>query len=260
MLQNITKEITYRMSITIAAIIALLCIESQYINEIILIILQPLKEIHNDWNNALLYNVINKAFITLDATQTELTQIKVNTTIEYMPTCEISIKNDILNNTIIILTMHIIILTSSTIILYQLILFKMPSMYKHEQNIYIKEKINLLFILFVAALLTHSLWAKLYMNIAFHNYKEFNYYEFDVDFDIHTYITQYICATYTHFCVLLTLHNRKKIYIVLIIIALLMLVTIQFITILEIIYYAILITVAYKAKIIKKIFNKKLMN
>ncbi len=58
--------------------------------------------------------MINNTFKICD---TELQQNAITEyTVEYIPSCEITIKNTIVNNTVTILTIHISILTVSAII------------------------------------------------------------------------------------------------------------------------------------------------
>jgi hypothetical protein len=98
------------------------------------------------------------------------------------------------------------------------------------------------------------------MNMAFHNYQEFNYYEFDVDFDIHSYATHYMYATYIHVGILIYISKKKNKRNMLIMLMLLTFITTQYATILEIMYYACVILISSEIQILLYIFNKKLKN
>lgn len=72
MLRNIKNELLHRLGITIISAIALLILETLYLNEVMLIMLSPMKDMHNDWHNAILYDIINNTYRIFDTMHVEL--------------------------------------------------------------------------------------------------------------------------------------------------------------------------------------------
>jgi hypothetical protein len=76
--------------------------------------------------------------------------------------------------------------------------------------------------------------------MSLHNYNEFNFYEFDVDFDVNEYINRYITAIYVHIAIL----NIKKTHIIASV--LLLVVVIGIIKLFELLYVATIFVIIKK--------------
>jgi hypothetical protein len=122
--------------------------------------------------------------------------------IEYMPHCELSLRSDSINGTMTVMAMHVMCITIYIVVSYHAILYKAPSLFSFERGNVVYRHVCDFAAIICAITLTHRVWAHLYMNVSFRAYQEYNYYEFDVDFDIHNYVVRYACATYIHYMVI----------------------------------------------------------
>jgi hypothetical protein len=77
--------------------------------------------------------------------------------IEYLPSCEITIKSTILNATITIVTLNISILIAAAIISYHNVLYTIPSLFDYEKQTYIALHIRTIAIFILSVILTHNI-------------------------------------------------------------------------------------------------------
>jgi len=71
--------------ITLTTIISII-----YANDIMLLLLNPIKEVNNDIHNNLIYKIINNSYSQFDMEKKK--EYIINKKIDYLPSCEISIK------------------------------------------------------------------------------------------------------------------------------------------------------------------------
>ncbi len=95
----------------------------------------------------------------------------------------------------------------------------------------------------------------MYANIAYHTYNEYNYYEFDVDFDVHKYVNNYVSAIYIHTVIFMAARCNSSIYQLPAIILLTMVATAP-----ESIYYIALACISRNIAIISTIFGAHISN
>jgi hypothetical protein len=258
MIHSYLTELYSRTNIIITAYIVVILIVTQYISELLIFLLNPVLEIHNDWYNFMLQHIISNTFETYD---TDSLQFSIHDhAVEYIPSCEITIRNNILNATIAIITIHTSILIMAVIILYHCALCTIPSLFAFEKKKYIWTLVYYMALFVFSVVLTHHLWTHIFLNFALHNYSEFNYYEFDVDFDMHYYIHKYILANYITFISLFIIHRYKITSLKTIVLILILLYIMQTINILEICYYIIIIVTYYEINTILYIIHYKLNN
>lgn len=190
----------------------------------------------------------------------QTTGTAIDTLAEYFPTCEMSVRSDGLNGTIALVTSHLMLVALGTAVAYQNALCSMPSLFIHEKRRYLMRLALGVAIMVTATVATHYMWAAMYTNIAFHNYHEFNYYEFDVDFNMHAYIARYLMATYLHVAVLvaaiwLPLDYGTRMCSLLLLIAALIC-----INPLELLYYTSVHWFSRECRAVAYIFNRNIRN
>lgn len=133
-------------------------------------------------------------------------------------------------------------------------------MFTFEKNMHI-QTITLTSCLFIYTIVsTHHIWTRIFVIASFHSYTEFNYYEFDVDFDLHSYICKYIYTIYITFGLLCFITNKKHITYKTISIILITLAALQIINISEIVYYMIITITYLEIRNFIYIINKKRNN
>lgn len=136
-IMHLKNEVAHRSSLVGVTMIWLLLMESNHVNEIIIIVLSPIKGMHNDWHNNILYGIINHAF------ESDIIQKIDNAAqVEYFPSCEISITNAGIHSTITYITVHLLAITLYASTAYHITLYRMPSLFKHENksNMFLQAK------------------------------------------------------------------------------------------------------------------------
>ena len=214
MIQKIWIEWKNRILIIIMLTICITIITITYSNEIMLCIMNPIKEINNDLHNKIIYKIINLSYTQYDIEKKK--EYIINEKIDYIPSCEISIniKNIWWINTKIIL--NSILFWAYIIIYYNIILTWLHSAYKHERQDIWKKYITHILKITTSIYLTQKIWTKIYWKMSLNNYYEYNYYEFDVHFDINEYINNYIKIIYITI-IIMNIKNEKINIIILII-------------------------------------------
>lgn len=259
MIWQVGKELYNRINIIALALIILLLIEVQYINDIILLLIDPIKELHNDWYISIINHIVNATFEICDIEKQPefLTEYMV----DYIPSCEITIRSTVSNNIVTMLVIHISILTIVLILWYNIVLYTIPSMFTFEKQKYIYKQLRTVCLFVNSIVLTHTIWTHI-INLSLHNYSEFNYYEFDVDFDMYIYICKYIYTIYITFCLLLLINTTKlrKYTKTMIFMMLIFLYVLQIINILELIYYIFIIIIFLEIRQLFYIFYNKRYN
>jgi hypothetical protein len=189
----------------------------------------------------LIYNVLNTSFEQYDTDYSNvINKTNGRDDFDYIPVIEVNMNVSNASIAIIKIILHISILWTITILKYQLFLICTPSLYKKEQKTALINYIKEICIIAIAVTYTQEVWAYIYFNMSLHNYNEFNFYEFDVDFDVNEYINRYITAIYVHIAIL----NIKKTHIIASV--LLLVVVIGIIKLFELLYVATIFVIIKK--------------
>lgn len=114
MIRVTRKELHYRLCIIAIASIIILIIEVQYLNELIVLLFDPIKELQNDWYNELIHYLINGTFEMFDREWQP--EYITEYTVEYIPSYEITIQSTIVHNTTTILAINLSVSTITIII------------------------------------------------------------------------------------------------------------------------------------------------
>lgn len=213
MIKIVRNELYNRLIILILCITIITIITIQYSNDLILWILNPIKEINNDFHNKIIYNMINKSYSIFDTEKKKeyITNIKI----DYIPSYEISVKIEQIWNMTTKIIIHINGIWCIVIIYTQIIIALLPSIYKTEKEIIKRKYIYNITIIMWSIITTHTIWTQIYWQISLHNYYEYNYYEIDIMFDINNYINNYIKIIYI--TIIIIKIKKKKELIILII-------------------------------------------
>ena len=241
LVKKLAFELQNRITILICSICLVTILTVLHTNEIITILLNPIKNIHTDWHMELIYNVLNTSFEQYDTDYSNVINKKNGRDdFDYIPVIEVNMNVSNASIAIIKIILHISILWTITILKYQLFLICTPSLYKKEQKTALINYIKEICIIAIAVTYTQEVWAYIYFNMSLHNYNEFNFYEFDVDFDVNEYINRYITAIYVHIAIL----NIKKTHIIASV--LLLVVVIGIIKLFELLYVATIFVIIKK--------------
>lgn len=184
-----------------------------YTNEILTIILLPVKSVHTDWHMELLYKVINTSFDVYDTETTNAIKKEIDAEFDYIPVIEINMNVSKSSLAVIKIIVNISIVSTLILLKYQVFLIYTPSLYIKERKKTIIKSAYGIVVVIIAAIYTQEIWTYIYFSISLHNYNEFNFYEFDIDFDINDYINKYIIALYIHIAILNTIKKKLSVTI-----------------------------------------------
>lgn len=196
MINVIKKELINRIIILMICILIITLITIQYSNDIILWILNPIKQSNQDFHNKLIYNIIHNSFNSFDTEKKKVVITDINIKIDYIPSYEISIDREKIYKITRNIIIHINCIILALIIYKNLILLSLPSTFKEEKKKIIHNYVKYVATIITGILYTQKVWTQIYFNISLHNYYEYNYYEIDILFDINNYINQYIKTIY----------------------------------------------------------------
>jgi hypothetical protein len=189
-----------------------------------------MKAIHADWHLEMVYTILNISFDQFDTEcKTEISVVAHE--FDYIPTIEVNISVHNMNTALIKIILHINVLVMYVLFQYYKHLTITPSLYRKEMHASVGTLFTETTLMCVAMLYAHYMWAYIFFNISLHNYNEFNFYEFDVDFDLHTYINKYVISIYIHMLIL-NITKKQTLYTILT-----MSITVGIINYVEIIYF-----------------------
>ena len=252
MLGNIKAELLKKIYAIIICAIIITLITLIFSNEIILILLNPVKEINNDWHNKIIYEIIEDSFEANDTTHINIySTYSCNESIDYIPSIELTFKINQMYSIVIIIICNVTLLCIIILITYEYWLTIIPSMYENERSTLRTLCATKILYVILSMLLTHNVWIYIYMNISLHSYNEYNYYEFDIDFDVNTYLYKYVLTNYLH---LVVFNVNKKYSCILTIILMLT----NNITYIEASYYILITYIITEVQQVVKTINNKL--
>lgn len=212
-----------------------------YTNELIVTLLNPIKAIHTDWHISVLHRMLNISFETYD--KEVINEICITErTFDYIPTIEVNISVQNMNTAVFLIILNINVLITYVLFKYYRHITVAPSLYKKEMYNSIGMCLTETSILCLACVYAHHMWAFMYFNISLHNYNELNFYEFDVDFDMHEYIKKLVLSLYIHMLIM-NISQRHVLFMILT-----LCLTIEAVQYFEIIYYIIIWITIIKAE------------
>lgn len=210
-LRGIVSELLCRSVFLLVSVAIISIVYAVNANKVLLLMLDKLKTTNIDWYDDVIYEVLWYSFDTFD-TYIRHSDIDLHTCVNVtnnIPSFEIAIDtngNNILFTIMLQLSLIIIYYTLT----YHAYLINIRSMYAHEIYSYRYIITGYVVLVPLAIMCANNCWAFIYLQLYFHNYAEYSYFEFDTYIDMNTYVYRYVMALNYHIALIAISNSMCK--------------------------------------------------
>jgi len=206
-----------RLIMVSASVVVTMLIIIQVSNDILIWLLDPIREINNDFHNKIIWDIINNEYdsFDIDKCRTTIRYTHSGNEIDFIPSYELSVRIEHVSSITYWVVINSTALLCYIVLAHNVILSASPSLFGHERNRLARLLTRSMLCICASIFMTHNVWTIIYWQISLHNYYAYNYYEVDVIFDMHDYVTGYVKTVYLTIFILMNERGSLNNYIIL---------------------------------------------